>query len=654
MYVKFLYSFLSETYLGWIKESPTLDLVNDCFRFVTTFFEVIHASSPHIYHSALLLSPRTSIVRQLYEPYTRPLARVVRGLPDSWEPTAATAHRPQRVAAVAWSPCSKFVALAYGQLAVVEILDATTLGRMKTFSPSPDGTQLLSFSPDGRLLTAISEKLELTSWDLQTGCTVCTTPPESRATRNICISSTYSSDGKMISIVHIKTTTFFNVPTIRTYNLVSGEHVFSHRAPKPDSILSVWTHGESLRFATRKPGYITISEAEFTSIGTLAEVEALPLPDRVGTASGLAFHPTLYRLISKSQEGTVAWDIRDSKLFHRFKDDVYHVDLSPDGRFLAYTTYGGGIHVWKESPTGYVPHQGPVLSNFSDAAIPLFSPNGESIIARHTTQIYLWHTTSLPSILNEPSEWSVHILGFSPDETLVAVMRVHENTVTILDPKSGEPRFTIDVGMEIWGMRMAEGAIMVIGGGKVVTWNLPSGGCALNARMNTNDSVRTMLFDCQGDAYTRLPPASISPDLSYIALVSGLSITLYDASTGERLAVAESRSSILETPWFPPGTYEVWCGGRSYPIGWTIGKEELGATMLHPIDRDVFPSGGFPCEWSRGYEVSSDGWVLSPSRKRLLWLPHHWRSERDWAWGGRFLGLFHGSLPEVVILEFYE
>ena len=60
-------------------------------------------------------------------------------------------------------------------------------------------------------------------------------------------------------------------------------------------------------------------------------------------------------------------------------------------------------------------------------------------------------------------------------------------------------------------------------------------------------------------------------------------------------------------------------------------------------------------ESSRGYAVTDDRWVLSPSQKRLLWLPHSWRSG-EWgrAWGGRFLGLLHDELSEVVVLECLE
>ena len=57
-------------------------------------------------------------------------------------------------------------------------------------------------------------------------------------------------------------------------------------------------------------------------------------------------------------------------------------------------------------------------------------------------------------------------------------------------------------------------------------------------------------------------------------------------------------------------------------------------------------------ESPRSYNITDNGWVLSPRGKRLLWLPHHWRlGETYRTWGGRFLGSLHSELPEAVILE---
>src|ERR1700753_4284109 len=97
---------------GCIQESPTLNLVGDYLRFVITFFEAINVSAPHIYHSALLLSPRTSITYEIHEQHAHPLARVVQGIPVSWEVVAATANFDEDLDDAAWSPCNRFIAVA--------------------------------------------------------------------------------------------------------------------------------------------------------------------------------------------------------------------------------------------------------------------------------------------------------------------------------------------------------------------------------------------------------------------------------------------------------------------------------------------------------------------------------------------------------------
>ena len=89
-------------------------------------------------------------------------------------------------------------------------------------------------------------------------------------------------------------------------------------------------------------------------------------------------------------------------------------------------------------------------------------------------------------------------------------------------------------------------------------------------------------------------------------------------------------------------------------MGWEVIKDDKSGGMELKRLEQSYPSGTLPWESPHGYEVTDDGWVLSPTRKRLLWLPHRWRSYRQHrVWNGRFLGLSH-RLSEVVILEFLE
>jgi len=132
-----------------------LDTCADCLRFVTGFFEVISQSAPHIYHSALLLAPKSSIVRKLYgESIRSPVETVVTGVPASWDSCTASAGTKMKVSFEAWSPCGQFIAAALG--GIIEVRDSNTL-EMVSVLKFPDGLSgsvpgSPAFSSDGRLI----------------------------------------------------------------------------------------------------------------------------------------------------------------------------------------------------------------------------------------------------------------------------------------------------------------------------------------------------------------------------------------------------------------------------------------------------------------------------------------------------------------------
>ena len=141
-----------------IKINTLRDITADCLRFVTRFFEVISQSAPHIYHSALLLAPKSSIVLKLYSQQIHsPVARVVTGLPTSWDSCSASAEITIDKE-VAWSPCGQLIAVA-GQ-GPVQLLGSVTLGRVSTLNPPSYRSfwffRCPTFSPDGCLLACFN------------------------------------------------------------------------------------------------------------------------------------------------------------------------------------------------------------------------------------------------------------------------------------------------------------------------------------------------------------------------------------------------------------------------------------------------------------------------------------------------------------------
>jgi WD40 repeat protein len=130
-----------------------LDTTADCLQFVTEFFEVISQSAPHIYHSALLLAPQSSIIRRLYSQQTLSVARVVTGMPASWDSCTACVGTKE-VSDAVWSPCGKFIAAGIGR--IVEVRDSNTLERISDLKPPGHVLDVtishITFSPSGHLL----------------------------------------------------------------------------------------------------------------------------------------------------------------------------------------------------------------------------------------------------------------------------------------------------------------------------------------------------------------------------------------------------------------------------------------------------------------------------------------------------------------------
>ena len=138
-----------------IDVNSILNTVTDSLRFVTEFFEVISQSACHIYHSALLLTPKSSIIWKLYSQHIcSPVERILPGIPTSWDSCTAAAGTTTKLGCAVWSPCGNFIVA--GLESGIEVRDSTTLERVsvlnhpglcESFTPHS-----LAFSPGGHLL----------------------------------------------------------------------------------------------------------------------------------------------------------------------------------------------------------------------------------------------------------------------------------------------------------------------------------------------------------------------------------------------------------------------------------------------------------------------------------------------------------------------
>ena len=610
-----------------------------------------------------------SLVRKQYIQYAQHLGRVIRGLEICWDPIVATHDRaegPGDDGWVVWSSCSRLVAVQ--EMRTVEVLDAVTLKRLHAFdTPLNDHTTRLSFSPDSRFLTRFGHE-EHINWDLQTGGRVNAFPSRLDETHTRFISSTYSTDGKMVAVAHKVSPD--NSIFVTTYHLLSGTQTGSRRLSEGRVVTPIWSHGECLRFCTLKPGYITIWEVAFALTHAPAEIEVLPAPDEADLSDegSLMFIPTLSRL-AFTIGGTISvWDVKSSKLL--LQEGLTQAfcgppSLSSDGRFLAFTSYPTVyVYIWKESLNSYVQHEELTFDTDHLYGTPLLSPNGESVIMPIFQTTYLWHTKNPESFSIIPTpdtKLRNHILKFSPDEKLVALAQQGKGTVRIVDLQHGHPRLVIDTDMTVVSLGMTRNTVAVVDRARVITWNVPA--WVSPVKVGVEDSVNIISFDYSPPRrYLRnCRHVLTSPNLSRIAIMGcfdetrSLGVEIYDVPTEKSLAVGLATMDTLPTgSWFTPDGREVWSLYGMFSVeGWRIVQDEPDSAELKSLEPTARPRGVFPWESRNGYEIRDDGWVVSPTKELLFWLPRHWRSHQKYrTWSGRFLGLTHGGVSDPIILEF--
>ena len=576
----------------------------------------------------------------------------------SWKPSIAAKGFDNLFVHVAWSLCSRFIAVSLVSEREIQILDARTLKKLQHFIHPHHNPQLFTFSPKSHLLTSLDNKSEtIINWDLQTGVLVSEIPMEKRSSTLKACSITYSECGRMFGVLFRDT--YNEATTIGTYNALSGAHIHCHLIKGP-VIKTIWTHGECLQFATLGSGPLTVWEVTFASKYPPAEVESLPTPSNFDPSEKFLFLSTCSRLAFAHGKTVSVWDVQHSKpLLNSVAIHLpWDMSFSPDGNFFACGDHGPEICLWKESPTGYILHQ-KLLPDQTMFCKPLLSPNGQFIVNCGSYSLQLWHTTD-PTISpsTAPTQSSKHtepfILEFSPDRLWVVAAHFRDNEVTVLNLESGIIQLTIDTCMRIFGLMVTGNTVVAVGEGEAIAWNLPTGDCALNARVGTKDSVwrRSFQFHLKS---TFMESALISPDFNYFVTLEHQSsggsreVTIYSASTGRSLYDRYSGEGRL---WFTPDGHEVWC---SEDEGWAIVKDsESGIARLNRINTATkSPSGGFPWQSSCGYQVIEQKWILSSSGKRLLCLPPHLQMwKKHWVWAGQFLA--YGRLQEAIVVELPE
>jgi len=596
-----------------------LDTARDYFYFVTKFFEPINVSATHIYHSALELSPLSSIVRRLYSHQWKiPSPRVIAGTPNSWDHSInISGGRRFHCCSYTWSPCGRFVAT--GGSGGVEIRDPLSSELLSTLTKSGAGNGgEVAYSPDGLSLACCSDDT-LVIWDIQTGGVA----KEIEFDKANAVWVTWSLSGEVVGVtgqwwcpdksIHNDTTY-----AVHIFNISSGirlAHVMVQSIYTP----YLWDHNTSFQVMTvqwdGQGCTIDISE-----IGTvLSKIESFHI-GFWGECPGIGtFSPTTYQISISVDIQLCVLDIQNSECLLQQDGHFDSHCFSPNGSLFAASVQNS-IHIWKYDSGHYIPWR--EFSTGDHFAAPLhFSPNSQSILGYPNFNLCVQQLNG-PPIFSLPSH-HVPLAVLSQCGTYMVTGYHGGSTVHIASLVSPNPSQFIETGMEIEVLALTGNILLVVGFGMVKAWQLTNEGVVDHNSSTSSNSIWTV------SVYDH-PTFSIE-DQTVTIKWTGVVTHIYHSQTGEVLEPTQTPHP-NNHQYSPKDIYH----GQHYP-------------HYHKLEPHSTPVGGWPVS----YATLQEGWVKDPKGSYKLWVPPEWRlSLASAGWLCNITTLWLNLEDSVVIIIF--
>ena len=596
---------------------------------MTTFFEPINVSAVHIYHSALELSPRSSIVRRLY--YHRrhnPFPRVVAGTQDSWDQSSTIRHGGNSGCSLfTWSPCGLHVAI--NRRGVTEIRDPLTSELLSTLRPTKPTNEpicALAYSPDGRSLAA-SSATSFIIWDIQTGGVAREVEWGAEVEHDVAIKVllVWSLDGRAIAIC---TAPLDNISdSVHVYDVDSGVARF-HSTIQSSTIRHFWAHNESFRIMMAEwdseAGRLIVDLFDAGSVLTKIESFRIgpfgPLDVHKDTVS---FSPTTYRIAASSPDQVYIFDIRNWEfLLDRFAFAESHC-FSSDGSLYAYWDSSScHIKIWKYSSGHYTMWGEFPTQNICDSL--RFSPDSSLLAGWFPDFLRVWRLDRPP--VTHPINYT--LCALSHCGTYVATGHFGSSTVAITRLPSRSPPQFIDAGY-IVGLALTGNVLLVEDVEEIKAWLLTEVGVVDgplgDRRAGHCDSIWTIP--------KRGNPVLLFRDQTVTMVQDGCVTLVYHTGTGE----------VLTSTQATPHPRDRQCSLRG------MGD---GLHYLHRRDLGV-PSTHSETDWPVSWTSLEEGWVKGPEGRRRLWIPPAWRSHPgQGGWHCNITTLWLGTRGRTVIVMF--
>ena len=622
------------------KDNQLLSIAQDYFQFVAGSLEVIDVSATHIYHSALELSPLSSVVRKFYySQCPHPSPKVVSGVPDAWDPsTASISIKHSYLLSSTWSPCGHFVAIVSED--AVEIRDALALNLLSTLELPEVATKFrhgVAYSWDGHSLAGCSSTA-IIIWDIQTGgvvkkieCGVIGDQSELM----------WSLDGKTIALSLKVSKTLI----VHAYEVSSGA-VQSSGTVQSTRGTQLWAHSESFQVMAITGDSLKGWMVEIFDVGsTLTKIKSFKFRPHLTLG---VFSPATHRIVAytsgdgNNNDKLFILEAQNSKVLLQEKGIYWNHCFSPDGNVFAAVTRDHLI-IWRYTSRHYTQWR-----KFQQASMSIqFSPTSSSILAHTSIRLNVLHLDDSPTAPATGSAITIHsqpLDAFAPHSTYIATTYYQESTITITNLHSQNPPTSqfIDTGLEILAIVLTGNILLVKGSNTVVAWLLTEDGIVDGIHDNRRADHNDCLWDVSPQANTSFWTRLLLQGSNDNDNILGFSVE------GDIAAINHNDQAIH--------VYHIRTG-EILPMD----KAPLctGYRFHHPRDEcnqyhhDLYKQYQSPkCDWPISQTTLQEGWVKDLEGKCQLWLPPHWRSFQDVDWLHNITTLRLRNRSSLVLVKF--
>ncbi|KAI9147007.1 Vegetative incompatibility protein [Paramyrothecium foliicola] len=456
------------------------ELVHDARRFVMYHKVAIESYPLQTYASALLLSPRRSLIRQLFRDEKTKAIELTTPLNDDWSPCLQTLEgHTDTVLSVAFSPDSALLASG-SEDRTVKLWSATNGECLRTFEGHDSVVLTVAFSHDSKHIASGSSDFTIKIWDLVHGVYLRTL----RGHTDEVTSVVYSHDSTWLASASgdetLKIWSTSNGQCVRT---MSGHSegvcciAVSHDSTRLASAsydgtlklwdawsgecMRTWSHDsvESVAFSNDPALLVSGSGENGTKVWNVVSGACLQTLDK---ASGpLAFSRDSKLVASAFNNVAHVWNVEkgaSDNLFYGHSDEIWAIAFSYDSIRLASASFDNTIKVWDTSDGGAlqdldISYERDELLAISSEAIWLLSTHRDSLVVpidksleyhgKNTCSVDIWDVARGRCV--ESFDLGTGMaLALTRDETRMALLC--DSKIKILEVRSGNCLQTLASG----------------------------------------------------------------------------------------------------------------------------------------------------------------------------------------------------------------